>query len=49
MTAPEPSFAETRRLFVRLWRIRLGRWAIRVSNVFARLAERLLPEDLLRR
>lgn len=46
MTAPAPTFADTRRLFVRLWRIRLGRLAIQVANVFAGLAERLLPPDL---
>jgi hypothetical protein len=44
----EPTLAEARRLFFRLWRIRHGRLALRASRAFADLAERLLPMDLLR-
>jgi hypothetical protein len=35
-----------RALFVRLQRIRLARLAMRISNLFADLAEVLLPADL---
>ncbi|WP_281024523.1 hypothetical protein [Methylocystis rosea] len=43
MTAPVSA------LFVRIWRIRLARWAMRGSRAFDDLAERLLPEDLRHR
>lgn len=32
----------------RIWRIRLGRWAMRASRALRDLAEWLLPEDLRR-
>ncbi|WP_196400381.1 hypothetical protein [Methylocystis sp. H4A] len=35
-------------LFVRVWRMRLARSAMRVSRAFDDLAEWLLPEDLRR-
>jgi hypothetical protein len=44
----EPTFAETRRLFVRLVRIKLGRLAFRASWAFAAVAERLLEPELRR-
>jgi hypothetical protein len=44
-----PDVAELGRLFVRLVRIKLGRKALGASHRLADLAERLLPEDLLRR
>lgn len=46
MTAP--ANANVRALFVRIWRIRLARWAMRSSRAFNDLAEWLLPEDLRR-
>lgn len=46
MTAP--ANATIRSLWARVWRIRLGRYAMRASRALADLAERLLPEDLRR-
>ncbi|WP_171015166.1 hypothetical protein [Methylocystis sp. B8] len=47
MTAP--ANANVRALFVRIWRIRLARWAMRSSRPFNDLADWFLPEDLKRR
>ncbi|KAF0126679.1 MAG: ABC-type transport system involved in lipoprotein release permease component [Xanthobacteraceae bacterium] len=40
------SNATIRQLWVRIWRIRLARWAMRACRAFADLAEWLMPEDL---
>ncbi len=42
------SNATIRQLWVRIWRIRLARWAMRASRAFADLAEWIMPEDLRR-
>jgi hypothetical protein len=35
-------------LFARVWRIRLGRYAMKITIAFAAASERLYPEDLRR-
>ena len=47
MTAP--ANATLPALFTRTWRMRLGRYAIRLARAFTDLAEWLMPEDLRRR
>ncbi len=43
------SNATIRQLWVRMWRIRLARWAMWTCRAFADLAEWLMPEDLRHR
>jgi hypothetical protein len=43
------SHATIRQLWLRVWRIRLARWATRAARAFADLAEWIMPEDLRRR
>ncbi len=43
-----PANADARRLFVRMWRLRLALWAMHAARAFDALAERLLPEDFRR-
>jgi hypothetical protein len=45
---PSPSHPCLPALFARVWRIRLARYAMKTSNLFAALAERIMPEDLRR-
>ena len=40
------SNATIRQLWVRIWRIRLARWAMWACRAFADLAEWITPEDL---
>jgi hypothetical protein len=35
-------------LFIRAWRIRLSRYAMKIALAFAAASERLYPEDLRR-
>lgn len=44
-----PDHTATRRLWVRIVRVGLALWVMRVAHALDALAERLLPEDLQRK